>query len=55
MINEHSGKLDINITHYLSNVENLKTAKISAFREDGMLVNAIVEIRMESCSRRVQI
>lgn len=55
MFNEHSGKLDINITHYLSNVENLKIANISSFREDGMLANAVVEIRMESCSRRIQI
>jgi hypothetical protein len=45
MLNEQSGKFEINITHDLSNIANLrKRNRVNLCGED-MMINAIVEIR----------
>jgi hypothetical protein len=45
MMNEHSGKMEINITHDLSNIENLRKINRINFSAGDFLFNAVVEIR----------
>jgi hypothetical protein len=44
-MNEHSGKMEINITHDLSNIENLRKINRISFSAGEFMFNAVVEIR----------
>jgi len=45
MLIEHSGKTEINITHDLSNIENLRKVNRINFCTGELYLSAIVEIR----------
>ncbi len=43
-MNEHSGRMDIHISHELSSVENMKKLKHAQLCDD-FYINAVVEVR----------
>ncbi len=45
MMSEHSGKMEINITHDLSNIENLRKVNRINFCTSELYFGAIAEIR----------